>query len=237
MKERESQLAKIVRVSLEGLAEQIKQAGVKELPIILKGDVQGSVEVLADRCRRLSNGEGAHQGDAHRRGRDHRERYSAGVGLERHRHRLQRAAGTQSRRNWQSRKSVDIRLHSIIYELQDEMKKAMLGLLEPTIKENYLGRAEVLERFRIPKVGTDRGLPSHRRRHQARRGDSHSCEKASQVFKGKISSLTTIQGRCEGSQQWHGMRYRHSNFNDVKVGDTIEAFVTERIAAVLSASS
>ena len=52
---------------------------------------------------------------------------------------------------------VDIRLHSIIYELQDEMKKAMTGLLEPTIKESYLGRAEVRDTFRIPKVGTIAG--------------------------------------------------------------------------------
>ena len=92
MKERESQLAKSSRVSLEGLAEQIKQAGVKELPLILKGDVTGSVEVLADSLQKMSTEKGPHQGPAHRRRRDHGKRHPAGIGFECDCHRLQRAS-------------------------------------------------------------------------------------------------------------------------------------------------
>ena len=98
MREREATLAKSSRVSLEGLAEQIKQAGVKELPLILKGDVTGSVEVLADSLQKMFDREGAHQGHSHRSWCDYRERHPAGVGIERHHHRLQRSPRTQGRR-------------------------------------------------------------------------------------------------------------------------------------------
>ena len=188
MKEREAQLAKSSRVSLEGLAEQIKQAGMKDLQLILKGDVQGSVEVLADSLPAHVDREGTRQGPALRRRRHHRERRAARLRFERHHHRLQRAARAQGRRArrageaWRSactRSSTSCRTRS---------RKAMLGLLEPIFKENYLGRAEVLNVFKIPKVGHDRRLPRHRRRDPARfRGPGAARRRA--VFKGKIGSL------------------------------------------------
>ncbi|MGC1297342.1 MAG: translation initiation factor IF-2, partial [Alloacidobacterium sp.] len=130
MKEREAQLAKSSRVSLEGLAEQIKQAGVKELPLILKGDVQGSVEVLADSLQRMST-EKVRVRVLH-----------SGVGAITESDVLLASAsnaiiiGFNVRPDRKSadlaeQEDVEIRLHSIIYELQDEIRKAMLGLLEP----------------------------------------------------------------------------------------------------------
>ena len=95
MKERDAQLAKSSRVSLEGLAEQIRQAGVKDLPLIIKGDVTGSVEVLADSLVPHVHGKGAHQGDPLRRRLHHGERRAAGHRVERHHHRLQRAPRAQ----------------------------------------------------------------------------------------------------------------------------------------------
>src|SRR5436190_876860 len=125
---------------------------------------------------------------------------------------------------------VDIRLHSIIYELQDEIKRAMTGLLEPTIKETYQGRAEVLETFRIPKVGTVAGC----------RVSGGLIKRDSEVrllrdnvvvFKGKVGSLRRFKD--DASEVRNGMECGISiaNYGDVKVGDVIEAFVTERIAA------
>ena len=125
---------------------------------------------------------------------------------------------------------VDIRLHSIIYELQDEIKRAMSGLLEPTIKETYQGRAEVLETFRIPKVGTIAGC----------RVSDGLIKRDSEVrllrdnvvvFKGKVGSLRRFKD--DASQVTNGMEcgISISNYGDIKVGDVIEAFVTERIAA------
>src|SRR5205809_1905405 len=155
-KAREASLAKSAGVSLEGLAEQLKTAGTKELNIILKGDVQGSVEVLSDLLAKLSN-------DKLRL-----KVLRTGVGAITESDVLLASASNaiiigfsvrpdRKAQDLADQEKVDIRLHSIIYELQDEIKKAMTGLLEPTIKETYLGRAEVRDTFRIPKVGTDAG--------------------------------------------------------------------------------
>jgi len=155
-KAREAQLAKSSRVSLEGLAEQIKTAGTKELNIILKGDVQGSVEVLSDLLSKLSND------------KVRLKLLRSGVGAITETDVLLASASNaiiigfnvrpeRKAQELAEQEEVDIRLHSIIYELQDEIKRAMSGLLEPTIKETYQGRAEVLETFRIPKVGTVAG--------------------------------------------------------------------------------
>ena len=101
---------------------------------------------------------------------------------------------------------VDIRLHSIIYELQDEIKRAMTGLLEPTIKETYQGRAEVLETFRIPKVGTIAGC----------RVTDGLIKRDSEVrllrdnvvvFKGKVGSLRRFKDDASEVTQRHGVRH------------------------------
>jgi translation initiation factor IF-2 len=235
MKERESQLAKSSRVSLEGLAEQIKQAGVKELPIILKGDVTGSVEVLADSLQKMST-EKVRIKVIH-----------TGVGAITESDILLASASNaivigfgvrpgREASDLAEQEGVEIRLHSIIYELQDEMKKAMLGLLEPTIKENYSGRAEVLNVFRIPKVGTIAGCRVTDGVIK-RDAEIRILREGEQVFKGKLSSLRRFKD--DAKEVTNGMECGMgiSNFNDLKIGDTIEAFVTERIAAVLTAST
>src|SRR5438094_1426109 len=155
-KAREATLAKSSRVSLEGLAEQLKTAGTKELNIILKGDVHGSIEVLGDLLSKMSND------------KVRLKVLRSGVGAITESDVLLASASNaiiigfnvrpeRKAQELAEQEQVDIRLHSIIYELQDEIKKAMLGLLEPTIKETYLGRAEVRDTFRVPKVGTIAG--------------------------------------------------------------------------------
>ena len=155
-KAREAALAKSSKLSLEGLAEQIKAEGTKELPIILKTDVQGSAEVLADTLTKLTTekvkikilhtGVGAiTENDVLLASASNAVVIGFNVRPER---KAQELAEMEK---------VDIRLHSIIYELQDEIKKAMAGLLEPIIKETHQGRAEVRETFRVPKVGTVAG--------------------------------------------------------------------------------
>jgi translation initiation factor IF-2 len=130
--------------------------------------------------------------------------------------------------------NVQIRLHSIIYELQDEMRLAMLGLLDPTFKENYLGRAEVLQVFRIPKVGTIAGC---RVQDGSIRRDAEIkvMRDGTQVFKGKISSLKRVKD--DAKEVTNGMEcgIGLSGFNDIKEGDLIEAFSTEKLAADLGA--
>jgi translation initiation factor IF-2 len=233
MKERESQLAKSSRVSLEGLAEQIKQAGVKELPLILKGDVTGSVEVLADSLQKMSTEKVRikvlHTGVGAITESDILLASASNAIVIGFNVRPERKAADLAEQD-----GVEIRLHSIIYELQDEIKKAMLGLLEPTIKENYVGRAQVLNIFRIPKVGTIAGCRvvdgSIKRDAEVR-----LMREGEQVFKGKLSSLKRFKD--DAREVTNGMECGMgiANFNDIQVGDTVEAFVTERVAAELTA--
>ncbi len=228
-KTREATLAKSSRVSLEGLAEQLKTAGTKELNIILKADVGGSVEVLSDLLSKLSN-------DKVRLKVLH-----SGVGAITETDVLLASASNaiiigfsvrpeRKAQELADQEKVDIRLHSIIYELQDEIKRAMTGLLEPTIKETYQGRAQVKETFRIPKVGTIAGCTVTdgliKRDSEVRLLRDNVV-----VFKGKVGSLRRFKD--DASQVTNGMECGISiaNYSDIKVGDVIEAFVTEKIAA------
>jgi translation initiation factor IF-2 len=226
---REATLAKSSKLSLEGLAEQIKTAGVKELPIILKADVQGSSEVLADTLTKLSNekvkikilhtGVGAiNENDVLLASASNAVIIGFNVRPER---KAQELADMEK---------IDIRLHSIIYELQDQIKKAMLGLLDPVIKETYQGRAEVRDTFRVPKAGTIAGcyvLDGVIKRDS----DVRLVRDGVQVYKGRVGSLKRFKD--DASEVRNGMEcgINLQNFNDVKKGDVIEAFVTERIAA------
>ena len=228
-KAREAALAKSSRVSLEGLAEQIKTAGTKELNIILKGDVQGSVEVLSDLLSKLSNE------------KVRLKLLRSGVGAITETDVLLASASNaiiigfnvrpeRKAQELAEQEEVDIRLHSIIYELQDEIKRAMTGLLEPTIKETYQGRAEVLETFRIPKVGTVAGcrvLDGQIKRDSEVRLLRDNVV----VFKGKIGSLRRFKD--DAKEVTNGMECGISiaNYGDIKARDVIEAFATERIAA------
>jgi len=228
-KSREAALAKSSRVSLEGLAEQIKAAGTKELNVILKGDVQGSVEVITDLLTKLSND------------KVRLKLLRSGVGAITETDVLLASASNaiiigfnvrpeRKAQELADQEKVDIRLHSIIYELQDEIKRAMSGLLEPTFKEHYQGRAEVLNVFRIPKVGTVAGCRvsdgSIKRDSEVR-----LLRDSVQVFKGKVGSLRRFKD--DAKEVTNGMECGISiaNYGDIKVGDTIEAFATERIAA------
>ena len=228
-KAREAQLAKSSRVSLEGLAEQLKSAGTKELPIILKGDVQGSIEVLSDLLTKMSND----------KVKINIMRASVGaitesdVLLASASNAIIIGFNVRPERKAQElaeQENVDIRLHSIIYELQDEIKRAMTGMLEPVIKETYLGRAEVRDTFRIPKVGMVAGCyvldGSIKRDSEVRLLRDNVV-----VFKGKVASLRRFKE--DAGEVRNGMEcgIAIANYGDVKVGDVIEAFVTERVAA------
>jgi translation initiation factor IF-2 len=233
MKEREAQLAKSSRVSLEGLAEQIKQAGVKDLPLILKGDVQGSVQVLADSLQKMSTDQVRikviHSGVGTITESDVLLATASNAIIIGFNVRPERKTAELA-----EQEGVEIRLHSIIYELQDEIRKAMLGLLEPVFKENYLGRAEVLNVFRIPKVGTIAGcrVTDGVLRRDA---DIRLMRDGEQVFKGKLTSLKRFKD--DAKEVTNGMECGVGlNFSDIQVGDTVEAFVTEKVAAELTAS-
>jgi translation initiation factor IF-2 len=211
------------------LAEQIKTAGVKELAIILKGDVQGSAEVLNDVLNKLSTDKVKvkvlHTGVGAITETDVLLASASNAIIIGFNVRPERKASEVA-----EQEGVDIRLHSIIYELTDEIKKAMTGLLEPTIKETYQGRAEVRDTFRVPKAGTVAGCYVQDGAIK-RDAEVRLLRDNVVIFKGKIASLRRFKD--DVSEVRNGMEcgIAIANYNDIKVGDVIEAFVTERVAA------
>ena len=235
MKEREAQLAKSSRVSLEGLAEQIKQAGMKDLNLILKGDVQGSVEVLADSLQRMST-EKVRVRVLH-----------SGVGAITESDILLASASNavvigfnvrpeRKAQELSDRENVEVRLHSIIYELQDEITKAMYGLLEPVFKENFAGRAQVLNVFKITKVGQIAGCQVLdgliSRQNQVR-----VTREGVEVWRGRIGSLKRFKDDVSEVRQGVECGIDLNGFKDIRVGDIIESFTTETLAAELGQNS
>jgi translation initiation factor IF-2 len=235
MKEREAQLAKSSRVSLEGLAEQIKHAGMKDLNLIVKGDVQGSVEVIAEDLQRMST-EKVRVRVLH-----------SGVGAITESDVLLASAsnaviiGFNVRPDRKSqevaeRENVEIRLHSIIYELRDEITKAMYGLLEPVFKENYAGKAEVVNVFKITKVGqiagcrvTD-GIIT-------RTAQVRVMREGVEVWRGKIGSLKRFKDDVSEVRQGVECGIDLNGFKDIRVADVIESFTTEKLADELGQNS
>jgi translation initiation factor IF-2 len=223
--------SKTSRLTLESLQQQIAQGEVKELPIIIKADVQGSAEVLADTLAKLAD-EKVKIRIIH-----------SGVGAINESDVLLASASNaiiigfsvrpdRNATEVAEREHVDIRLHSIIYNVIDEMKKAMAGLLEPTFKEVRLGSAEVREVFRVPKIGsiagclvTD-GIIKRSGDAQVRLLRDHVV-----VFEGKIASLRRFKDDVSEVKTGFECGIGLERFNDIKVGDTIEVFVIERVAA------
>ena len=235
LKEREAALAKSSRVSLEGLSEQIKQAGMKDLNVIVKGDVQGSVEVIAEdlshmstekvRVRVLHSGVGAiTESDVLLASASNAIIIGFNVRPDR------KSSEVAEREN------VEIRLHSIIYELRTEIEKAMYGLLDPVFKENYSGRAEVLNIFKITKVGQIAGCRVTdgliKRGAQAR-----VTREGTEVWKGKIIGLKRFKDDVSEVRDGVECGIDLNNFKDLKVGDYIETFTTEKLADELGANT
>jgi translation initiation factor IF-2 len=227
---KERALGKTARLTLETLRQQISEGAVKELPIIIKADVQGSAEVLADTLTKLS---------------DERVKIRiihTGVGAINESDVLLASASNaivvgfsvrpdRNATDVAERESVDIRLHSVIYNVTDEMKKAMAGLLEPTFKETRLGIAEVRETFKVPKFGTVAGCMVTDGR-IVRSGDAQArlLRDHVLVWEGKIASLKRFKDDVSEVKTGFECGIALERFNDVKVGDVIEAFVMERVA-------
>ena len=228
-KARDVAMSKTGRVTLEQLHEQLKEGEVKELNIILKTDVSGTSEVISDMMQKLSND----------KVRIHVLRAGAGainesdVLLASASNAIIVGFNVRPERNAAAlaeQEKVDIRLHTIIYELTDELKRAMTGMLEPVFKEVYLGRAEVRDVFRISKVGNVAGCMVTdgiiKRDSQVRVLRDNVV-----VFTSKIDSLKRFKNDASEVKNGFECGLTVHNFGDVKPGDVIEAFATERVAA------
>ncbi len=218
------------RLTLESLQQQIAEGGMKELPVIVKADVQGSAEVLSDTLTKLSD-EKVKVRIIH-----------SGVGAINESDVLLASASNavvigfnvrpdRNASDVADREKVDIRLHSVIYNVVDEMKKAMTGLLEPTFKEVRIGSADVRETFKVPKFGTIAGCMVTEGR-ITRSGDAQArlLRDNVVVFEGKIGSLRRFKDDVSEVKAGFECGIGFERYNDIKVGDVIEAFVVERVA-------
>jgi len=227
-KAREAAMSKTNRITLDQLHDQLKEGETKELNIILKTDVGGTAEVIADTLQKLSNDKVKIRV------------LHSGVGAITETDVLLASASNaiivgfnvRPERNAQAvadQEKVDIRLHTIIYELADEIKRAMTGLLEPVFKEVYKGRARVREVFRISKVGNvagcivDDGVLT-------RNSEVRLLRDNVVVHTGKLESLKRFKNDASEVKAGFECGVSLANYNDIKPGDVIEAFVTERVA-------
>ena len=228
---RETALAKKSRLTLDQLHLRMEKGEVKEVPIVLKGDVQGSTEVLTEMLNKLETQKvkvriihaavGAiTENDVLLAATSNAIIVGFSVRPEK------KAAEIATREN------VDIRLHTVIYNVVDEMKQAMAGVLEPGTKETYMGTAEVRDTFRVPKVGTIAGCYVTEGQ-ISRNAQVRLLRDAVVVYEGKVSSLKRFKDDASEVRSGFECGIGLQGYNDLKVGDAIEAFVTEKVAAEL----
>jgi translation initiation factor IF-2 len=230
---RDIALAKTSRLTLDQLHKQLAEGEVKEVPIVLKCDVQGSQEALSEMLNKLST-EKVKVNIIH-----------SSVGAITETDVLLAAASNaiivgfnvrpeRKAAELANREKVEIRLHTIIYNVVDEIKRAMVGVLEPVTKETYLGTADVRNTFRIPKVGVIAGCYITDGK-VTRNAEVRLLRDNVVVYEGKISSLKRFKDDASEVARGYECGIGIQNFNDIKIGDTIEAFVTERVMADVGA--
>ena len=217
-------------VTLDDLFKKIEGGAVKDLPLIIKADVQGSVEVLSGLLPSLGtakvNVRIIHTATGAITESDILLASTSGgiiIGYNiQPSGRIQELAG---------KAGVEIRTYKIIYQLSDDIKKAVTGLLEPVIKETFLGRAQVRKIFHIPKVGTIAGCYVQEGK-IVRSADIRVVRNKEIVFKGKMSSLKHLKDNVSEVKKDLECGVGIDRFKEIQEGDLIEAFQTEKVMPV-----
>jgi translation initiation factor IF-2 len=230
-KDREKEVAR-PRFSLEDLHRHIEVGDLKELNIVIKADVQGSMEALQFSLDKLS-GAKVKVSVIH-----------AGVGGISESDVMLASASTAvvigfnvrpepKAAELAERESVDVRLYSVIYDVVDDIRKAMEGLLSPTFREASQGRAEVRNTFHISKVGTIAGCYVLSGK-ISRSANIRLLRDNVVVFEGKLSSLKRFKDDVRDVTEGYECGIGIENFNDIQVGDQIEAYLMEKVAGTLA---
>jgi translation initiation factor IF-2 len=226
---REASLARSAgaRITLDQLHEQLRVGEVKELPLIIKADVQGSVEVLSEMLPKLSDDRVKlkiiHASIGAVTENDVLLASASGAIVVAFNVRPDRKASDLAQRE-----GVEIRPHSIIYEVSDEIRKAMTGLLEPVFKETHLGRAEVRNTFRVKGVGMIAGcyvVDGILKKDS----DVRVLRDGAVVYTGKITSLRRFKDDVNEVRTGFECGATVSNFADIKVADVLECFHMQKI--------
>src|SRR5215467_384390 len=219
------------RGSLEQMMSQLKEAGIKEFPLVVKGDVQGSVEAITTALGKFGTSEVRariiHAGVGGITESDVSLAATSGAVV----------LGFNVRANAQAREvaerdGVEIRYYAVIYDLVDEMRQAMSGLLAPTVRENFLGNAEILEVFTISRVGKVAGC----------RVTEGKVERGAQVrlirdnivvHEGNLSTLKRFKDEVREVVAGQECGVAFENYQDMRLGDVIECFQVEHVQRTL----
>src|SRR3989338_6274732 len=230
-KEREAKVLASARGSMEQMLSKIAAGEVKELPVVIKSDVQGSLEAIAASLAKLSTSEvsvrllhggvgGINESDVTL------ARASGGI-----------IVGFNVRANPQARElarrdNVDIRYYSIIYNVIDDIKTMMSGLLAPTLREKYLGSAQIREVFSVSKVGKIAGC--YVTDGIVKRGSKVRLLRDNVViFEGGLKTLRRFKDEAKEVKESYECGMAFENYNDIKQGDVIECFEMEEIIRTL----
>ncbi|HUI29131.1 MAG TPA: translation initiation factor IF-2 [Candidatus Acidoferrales bacterium] len=210
-------------VTLEDISKEIKEGMIKQLNIVVKGDVDGSVEALSDALAKLSNDEVRVQ-----------VIHKAVGGISESDVLLAAASNAvilgfhvrpgSAARKLAETESVEIKLYSIIYDAIENVRKGLEGLLSPEIHEDVVGSVEVRQVFKVPKVGTVAGCYVVDGKVQ-RSNRVRLIRDGIVVYEGTIGSLKRFKDDVREIEEGYECGLSLENFNDIKVGDTIEAFV------------
>src|SRR5271165_6048597 len=220
-----------VRTSLSDMMSNLKATGRKELPVVVKGDVQGSVEAIAAAVEKLGNDEvvarvihggvgGVTESDVTLA--DASKAVILGFNVRAHKEARELAEQT----------GIEIRYYNIIYNLVDDVKAALSGMLSPTLRETMLGNAQILEIFHISKVGNVAGC----------RVTDGVVQRGAQVrlirdnvvvHEGKLSTLKRFKDEVAQAQAGQECGMAFENYQDMRVGDVIECYNVEEIRRTL----
>jgi translation initiation factor IF-2 len=231
-KQRLVEIAKQRKLTLDELYSKIKEGQIKELGIVIKGDVQGSVEAIRSALEGITHPEvkvrvihaavgGINESDVMLAAASNAIIIGFNVRPELKASQLAEKEG------------VDIRLYNIIYEAIDEVKKALEGMLEPTLKEKVLGRAEVRQVFQASRLGTIAGCYVIDGIISRASDGIRVIRDNIVVYEGKIDSLKRFKEDTREVQTGYECGIMIENFNDLKVGDILENYIIEKIAAKL----
>lgn len=231
MKMRESELAATSKISLDRLFEQMSEGAVQELRVIIRADVQGTLEAFAKAAEDLSTQEikvrVLHEGTGTITDSDILLASASRaiiIGFN--------VRPSVKVKDLATKERVDVRSYDVIYHALDDIRKAMVGMLDPTFEEEVIGTAEIRETFSVPKVGTVAGCfvtDGKIQRHVGVR----VLRDGVVVYTGKISSLRRFKDDAKEVLSGYECGIGVENFNDLKVGDHLEAFIMQQVEATL----
>ncbi|MDA8172757.1 MAG: translation initiation factor IF-2 [Nitrospiraceae bacterium] len=232
-KQRQTETVAIKKITLDELYSKMKEGKLKELAIVLKADAQGSIEAFKGSFESITHPEvkikvihasigGINESDVMLAAASNAIIVGFNVRPETKAQQIAEKEG------------VDLRLYNIIYEAVDDVKKALEGMLEPTMREKILGRAEVRQLFSVSRLGTIAGC------HVLSGTMVRACDGVRVirdnivVYQGRMASLKRFKEDVREVQTGYECGILIENFNDIKLGDIFEDFVIEKVAAKLS---